>query len=128
MAATVLLDGRATPETHYRPAMAESPIIIGPVTGGRHGWAFGSTVVDLDAAGYREEEYLLRGNARRYRLLAGSVYPADGVWPAEEVETRPYTTRVVVRRPIDAARFNGTMLVSWNNVSSGYEALSELTP
>ena len=33
----------------------------------------------------------------------------------------PYTTRLVVRRPRQAARFNGTAIVEWYNVSQGHD-------
>ena len=39
----------------------------------------------------------------------------------EAAGTAPYKTRVVVYRPVDASQFNGTVIVCWNNVSSGYE-------
>jgi hypothetical protein len=34
----------------------------------------------------------------------------------------PYLTRVVVRRPADAKRFNGTVLVEWDNVTNQFDA------
>src|SRR5213078_2025099 len=33
-----------------------------------------------------------------------------------------YKTRIVVRRPADAKRFNGTVLVEWYNVTNGFDA------
>ena len=33
----------------------------------------------------------------------------------------PYKTRLVVLRPVDAAAFNGTVVVLWNNVTAGYD-------
>jgi hypothetical protein len=36
--------------------------------------------------------------------------------------TAPYTTRIIVRRPIDPHRFNGTVVVEWLNVSGGVDA------
>ena len=33
----------------------------------------------------------------------------------------PFTTRLLVYRPADPERFNGTVVVSWNNVTAGYE-------
>src|SRR5215510_12935530 len=32
----------------------------------------------------------------------------------------PYKSRIIVRRPTSRARFNGTVLVEWVNVTSGY--------
>lgn len=67
---------------------------------------------DLAAAGYSDIEYSAAGST------AGVT--ADG--PVDEAE---YTTRVVVRRPLSAARSNGTLVVEWLNVSSGADAAPE---
>ncbi len=39
--------------------------------------------------------------------------------------TAPYTTRFVVIRPSDPAKFNGTLLVEWFNVTAGQDALAD---
>jgi hypothetical protein len=92
-----------------------------PLTGGRHGRPFGRPLVDLDAAGYVEEELLLTGDAVRYRPKPGTELGPDGVWEAEEAGTAPFATRIVAYRPADPARFNGTAILSWNNVTAGYD-------
>jgi hypothetical protein len=99
-----------------------------PLSGGRHGRPFGRPLVDLDAAGYVEEEWLLAGDAVRYRPKPGTELGADGVWEAEEAESAPYATRVVVYRPADPARFNGTVVQSWNNVTAGYDLFGGESP
>jgi hypothetical protein len=33
----------------------------------------------------------------------------------------PYRTRIIVRRPVSQAAFNGTVLVEWQNVTAGYD-------
>lgn len=98
------------------------PEVTGPVTGGAHGRPFGAALVDLDAFGYVEEEYVLRGQAERYRL-SGTDYSHDGRWSVEPAGRAPFRTRVLVRRPTDPGRFNGTVVVGWNNVSSGFEGV-----
>ena len=45
----------------------------------------------------------------------------DGRWSAEPAGEAPYKTRMVIYRPRDPARFNGTVIVHWNNVSAGYD-------
>src|SRR5687768_11238461 len=95
--------------------------VTGPITGGTHGWAFGRPLVDLAEHGYREEELFLEGEATRYRPVPGTELGADGHWQAEPAGTVRYRTRLLVYRPIDPAAFNGTAIVSWNNVSAGYE-------
>jgi hypothetical protein len=90
--------------------------VSGPVTGGRHGWPFGATLADLGSVGYVEEEYFVSGEAPRYR--PAGRFGSDGRWPAERTAGATFSTRVVVRRP-GPGRFNGTLVVEWNNVSAG---------
>jgi hypothetical protein len=98
--------------------------VSGPITGGTHGWPFAAPMLaQLEAHGYRLDEYVLEGEATRYRPLAGSELGRDGRWQIEPAGSAPYRTRVLVLRPEDPARFNGTVLVNWNNVSAGYENL-----
>ncbi len=70
----------------------------------------------LDARGYVETEFTVRGQARRYRIPnpLADAQPVDG--------DHPYVTRALVRRPVAASRFNGTAVVEWLNVSTGQDA------
>jgi hypothetical protein len=95
--------------------------IDGPVVGGAKGWPFGAPTVDLDALGYVQEEFFLTGEAISYRPKAGTDLVFDGCWHVEPLDRSPFKTRMVVIRPRDAAIFNGTVVVLWNNVSAGYE-------
>jgi hypothetical protein len=92
-----------------------SPEVIGPVTGGTHGRPFTSSPVPLGLAGYTEQEFFLKGTATGYAPVG--TWGSDGRWAARPAETAPYETRVLVRRPADPARFNGTVVVEWLNVS-----------
>jgi hypothetical protein len=74
---------------------------------------------DLAALGYQTEEYFLSGTATSYRLPGPP--PADGAWNAQADKTAPYVTRIVVVRPTDPAKFNGTLLVEWLNVTAGQD-------
>jgi hypothetical protein len=104
------------------------PQVTEPGTPGSRGYPFGLTLVDLDARGYRADEYFLAGEATRYRAAEGTELGRDGRWEAEPAGTAPYRTRVVVYRPVDADRFNGTVVLHWNNVSAGYDLFSGDTP
>jgi hypothetical protein len=108
------------------PAVAKSPgrlSVTGPIKGGKHGWPFGAYVGEIGQRGYVEEEYFVSGEARRHRPL-GALTP-DGKWTFEPVAgSAPFTTRILIRRPKDRARFNGTVVVEWTNVSAGYEISS----
>lgn len=99
--------------------------MTGPVEGGIHGWAFGATTLDLRQWEYVQEEYLLEGRARPFRLRPGTTMEPDGRWQAEPLDPVPYRTRIVVLRPLDADRFNGTVVIHWNNVSAGYDLVDD---
>lgn len=79
--------------------------ITGPIEGGLRGHALWDSWYDLGELGYVEEEYFVSGTAKTYPQTS----PAD------------YTTRIIVRRPADATRFNGTVLLDWTNVTAQFE-------
>jgi Alpha/beta hydrolase domain len=95
--------------------------VRGPVSGGTHGWPFGAAAFDLDALGYVEQEWFLSGDADCYRHARGTGRSFDGRWEIEPARSVPFATRMVVRRPRDAADFNGTVVVFWANVSIGFD-------
>src|SRR6187431_1188111 len=76
--------------------------------------------LDLRTAGYVRHEWFLEGTASSYRLEGERG--ADGHWPAARGSRAPFKTRLVVYRPKDPARFNGTVVVEWMNVSGGVDA------
>jgi hypothetical protein len=87
---------------------------------GQHGFPFASTSLNLAALGYTEQEYFISGTARAF--IPTKPLEADGRWSVKPNPgiTAPYTTRIVVRRPINPARFSGTVVVEWDN-ASGYD-------
>ncbi|MBS0363526.1 MAG: hypothetical protein JSR98_19295 [Proteobacteria bacterium] len=95
------------------------PRITGPITGGAHGRPFAAYFGDISAVGYVEEEYFIEGEAAAFKVL-GDI-PLDGRLETAKVGATPYKTRLLVRRPADPAKFNGTVLVEWINVSAGYD-------
>lgn len=95
-------------------------VVSGPVEGGR-GWAFGATTQDVAALGYAEAEYFLEGSATRYRPVPGTELGPDGLWQAEPAGEALFKTRFLVYHPIDPGRFNGTVIVTWNNVTAGHD-------
>ncbi|HEV8627398.1 MAG TPA: alpha/beta hydrolase domain-containing protein, partial [Acidimicrobiia bacterium] len=102
VAATVQSAGAGSPPKAGVPV----PTVEGPVTGGvRTGGPFWASPIDLRPYGYVEEEYFLSGTASN-RGLGGH---GD--------HTAPYKVRILVRRPADPARFNGTAVLEWFNVS-----------
>ena len=91
--------------------------IKGPVVGAP---TLGLGAYDLKPLGYVVEEFFLSSTAASYRHVG--ELGADGRWTAEAQGSSPFTTRVVVVRPADAAKFNGTVLVEWLNVSGGLDS------
>ena len=112
--------------------MANNPgnrtTVEGPITGGAHGWPFARPLFDLAEHGYVEEEFFLSGNAKTYRQVPGSEWGRDGNWQAEPNGLVPFRTRILVYRPADPERFNHTVVVSWNNVTAGYELFGGESP
>ncbi len=104
--------------------MTAAPSVTGPITGGARGWPFAASLDDLAPVGYLEEEYFVEGEAPWYE--ARGEFGPDGRWEAEEAGTARFVTRVLVQRPREPKRFNGTVVVGWNNVTAGYELLAEL--
>jgi hypothetical protein len=108
-------------------AEVAAPSVTGPVTGGS-GDIQPPNVASLDLAkvGYRGSEYLLSGTASSY-VPNPEPLTSDGKWTIAPASTAPFTTRVVVFRPKQAAKFNGTVVVEWLNVSGGVDANPEWT-
>jgi hypothetical protein len=89
------------------------PTVTGPIEGGLRGrpWAGAlpsrAPLADFD---YVEEEYFYSGTASS-RDLHGQATGGEA----------PYTTRMLVARPRDPARFNGTVIVEWLNVTAAMD-------
>ena len=65
--------------------------------------------------GYLEQEFFFEGTANTYAAAQPGAHA--------EIATRgtPYRSRLLVRRPAQQARFNGTVIVEWFNVTNGYD-------
>ncbi len=81
------------------------PVSFAPLPAGPVSLMSARPEPDFAALGYAETEYVVTGTATSHTGDA-----AD------------FATRVVVRRPSDPARFSGTLLAEWFNVSSGQDA------
>ena len=109
----------APPSTIARPA-GPAANTSQELTGGKGVFIGSANTTDLKSAGYVEQEFAAKGTAASY--TATSALTADGRWTLAPAGTAPYTTRVLVRRPSDPARFSGTVIVEWLNVSGGVDA------
>lgn len=93
------------------PATLEGPITVGELSPPAD-----PRPVDLSAIGYTQEEFFASGTATAY--AEEGERSADGQWDITPDGTAPFKTRLIVRRPSDPSRFNGTVLVEWFNVSA----------
>ncbi len=104
------------------PALASSsPQVSGPIASPdipgapSHNYPFFASNHDLASRGYLEEEFFIKGTARTYNTPPGQTGTVKD-------SGLPYFTRIVVRRPADPKRFNGTVLVEWDNVTNLFDA------
>jgi hypothetical protein len=86
---------------------------------GTHGFPFLTSSIDLAPFGYGEQEFLISGTAQAF--VNSGTLGNDGVWNVSPGATAPYVTRILVRKPLDPARFNGTVVVEWLNVTGGID-------
>ncbi len=94
------------PTVHATASAAPVPpptVTLPPVAGVR-GHALWDSWYDLTPFGYQEQEYFVSGSA------------SDGAG-----NTAPYTTRIIVTRPSNPAKFNGTVMLDWTNVTAQFE-------
>jgi len=109
----------AAPATTPTGGDAPVPEVSGPLPVSDESHPFGGAAYtevpeDLGAIGYTEEEFLASGTSHVYS------WPADA--PAVvRTPDAPYTTRVLVRRPADAADFSGTVVVEMLNPSNLFD-------
>ncbi len=98
-------------------ATVPTPSVTGPLPATQAGdpernYPFYASLVDLKAKEWIEEEFFIEGTANRY-----DTPPMATATIVDRAH--PFKTRIVVRRPASQARFNGTVLVEWNNVTAG---------
>ena len=101
------------------PVIVPVPAVTGPipVTEDSHPFAAASiaqTAIDLSAIGFVEEEFFISGS--------GNVYdwePDGGL--SVRTGGLEYTTRILVRRPVEGSNFSGTVLVDVANQGAGFD-------
>lgn len=107
------LAGLLGPGAHAAVSQAALQSVPPPFYGAR------ADVDQLASQGFTEVQFVLSGNAQKYKQ--SGTWGKDGKWGATVVSSaNPYTTAMIVRRPIDPAKFNGVVVVEWLNVSTGY--------
>ncbi|HVC70661.1 MAG TPA: alpha/beta hydrolase domain-containing protein [Acidimicrobiales bacterium] len=106
----------ATSAPTLAPSTVPVPTVRGPIRGPGTPTII-STSFPLSKVGYSSAEYFISGSARSYRLRGRA--PADGRWKLTDGPPARYRTRLLVYRPSNPKRFNGTVIVEWLNVSAG---------
>ena len=101
-----------------------------PPTSGEHGYPYDAVPppsgisgapklnsVTLAEDGYTEQEFKMAGTTNVYR--ENGIWGSNGDWGISVSQSNvPYTTRLLVRYP-SAAKFNGTVVFEWTNVTTG---------
>ena len=95
--------GTARAVTPASATTVPNPVVQGPIGGGVHGYPWNASLFPLRTTDYdyTENEYFYSGTATD--LSTGA--------------TAPYTSRMLVRLPRDPAKFSGTIVVEWLNVT-----------
>jgi hypothetical protein len=111
-----------------QPVPVPSPTVIGPIPAPGepgndpdHDYVFFTPMFDLADYGYVEEEFFIEGTANRYDTPAGQTGSVIS-------SGHPYKTRIVVRRPTHPNKFNGVVILEWQNVSGGFELDAHWAP
>jgi hypothetical protein len=117
LSCALLLAGRAT----VAVAEVPNPTVTGPIPATAepgdpsHNYPFFATNHDLAQWGYVEEEFFIEGTANQYKTpsrATGTIIDTN----------HPYKTRILVRRPADRAKFEGTVFVEWSNVTNATDS------
>lgn len=111
------LAGTAAPEAPARRNVT-MPRVTGPITGPGEPWT--AVAGTPPEANYSTSEYFIAGTATSYR--ADGSLTASGRWSVKPDTRATYETRILVHRPKDPAKFNGTVVLEWLNVSAGFES------
>jgi len=68
---------------------------------------------------YIEEEYFVSGAGTVYTYAHNPPLGPTDIIPLEE--NVPYTTRIIVRRPVSQGKFNGSVVIEWWNSTAGFD-------
>jgi Alpha/beta hydrolase domain len=96
------------------------PTVAGPIQPTSGISLIGSTLFTLKSVGYEQSEFFLSGTATSY--TSAQPLSKSGRWNVTAATKAPYKTRIVVYRPIDAAKFDGTVVAEWFNETGGTDA------
>jgi len=108
----------------FLPFVLAVAVVTGPIAGGDRGRAFSAMPpADLTQSAYTEAEFFVSGTASAYKPTGPLAI--DGAWKVSPDTTADYKVRMLVRRPADAKRFNGIVVVEWLNVTANAEGAAD---
>ena len=79
----------------------------------------GVRLVENLAQEYVEEEFFVSGEATLFNYAHNPPHSPTDIKSMED--DVPYTTRLIVRRPAKASKFNGTVVIEWWNSTAGFD-------
>jgi hypothetical protein len=101
------------------PTYQATATFTGPITSGHVIEPLSANPLELAANGYVQQEFFAAGVATAFTAKSE---PSNGRWTIAPATKASYRTRILVRRPMNPARFNGNVVVEWMNVSAGESA------
>src|SRR5688500_8109595 len=119
---TLLLSGcSSSDDSSSGPPGSSGPAarVVGVMTGGK-GILLASANATPLPSGWVEEAFAIEGTAVSY--TSEHPTPEHCVLTLAKGASADYRTRIIVRRPDNAADFDGTVIVEWLNVSGGFDA------
>jgi Alpha/beta hydrolase domain len=101
------------------PASAAEITLEGPLKDGVLAASLSNPLtLDLGPLGYEGVEFIYTGTANSYQPVAPLT--TDGKWTTKSDASETYSSRLVVWRPKNPRKFNGTVFVEWMNVTNGH--------
>ncbi len=107
-----------------------APVVRGNVTACLTGGSFEHAIEEIDtnriaqalppeAATYEQREFFFKGQAVSYASCG--AWHKDGIWNTHIKPPATFVSRMLVRTPKDASKFNGTVIVEWVNTTFGFD-------
>jgi hypothetical protein len=103
------------------------PTVVGPIPSTSSDYPFiadGFGPQPPVPPGYEESEYFVSGKAKLYEYTRTGirvVSPCPAVAEPPGCRNIPYTTRMLIKRPVHPSAFSGTIVIEPLNPSSGYD-------
>jgi Alpha/beta hydrolase domain len=124
MCGGLALAGCSSGSSHGTTVTISPPAVTGPIPSAPADYPFiadGFGPEPPVPPGYEESEYFVSARARLYEYTSTGIRVISPCPIPGGCANVPYTTRMLVKRPIDPRRFSGTVVIEPFNPSSGYD-------